>query len=291
MARAVHHLTNADLHSHSTLSDGTLAPAALAARALAGGVELWSLTDHDELSGQQQAREAALALGMDYLCGVEISVSFGGQTVHVLGLGVDPDDGPLNAGLAATRDGRSERARRMAEGLARAGIHGAYEGALRHAGNPELIARTHFGRWLVEQGHCADNWEVFRRYLVEGKPGYVAHRWARLAEALRWIHGAGGLAVIAHPARYRFTPTEEFALLGEFKTLGGQGLEVTVGAHSESERIAYADLALEFGLLASRGSDFHDPVESRTALGALPDLPGRLTPVWMALQHRIHRAR
>lgn len=285
-----HHLTNADLHSHSTVSDGTLAPGALAARAKAAGVELWALTDHDELGGQHAAREAALALGMDYLCGVEVSVSFAGQTVHVLGLGVDPDDSALNAGLAFTRGGRGERARRMAEDLARVGIRGAYEGALRYAGNPDLISRTHFGRWLVEQGHCADTYEVFRRYLVEGRPGYVPHRWAKLSEALAWIQGAGGLAVIAHPARYRFTPTEEFALFDEFKALGGRGVEVTVGAHSEPERIVYANLAEEFGLLASRGSDFHDPVESRTGLGALPDLPGRLTPVWMALQDRIHRA-
>ncbi len=287
----LHHLTNADLHSHSTVSDGTLAPAALAERARSGGVELWALTDHDELGGQHAARDAALALGMDYLCGVEISVSFAGQTVHVVGLGVDPDDIDLNAGLALTRGGRGVRAQRMAEGLAAVGIRGAYEGALQYAGNPDLVSRTHFGRWLVEQGHCADNHEVFRRFLVEGKPGFVPHRWAKLSEALRWIHGAGGLAVVAHPARYHFTPTEEFALFDEFKALGGRGVEVTVGAHSEPERLAYADLALEFGLLASRGSDFHAPGESRTELGSLPDLPGRLTPVWTALQHRIHHAR
>ncbi len=284
----LHHLTNADLHCHSTVSDGTLAPAAVAERARAAGVELFALTDHDELGGQHAARAAALDLGMAYLCGVEISVSFAGQSVHVVGLGVDPDDANLRAGLARTRGGRGERARRMAEDLARAGIPGAYEGALQYAGNPELISRTHFGRWLVERGVCADTHEVFRRFLVEGKPGFVPHRWATLTEALGWIHGAGGIAVVAHPARYRFTPTEEFALFDAFRTLGGRGVEVVVGAHSDPERIVYADLAQEFGLLASRGSDFHDPQESRTDLGALPDLPGRLSPVWMALQHRVH---
>ncbi|RVT51049.1 3',5'-nucleoside bisphosphate phosphatase [Rubrivivax albus] len=287
---ALHHLTNADLHSHSTVSDGTLSPAALAARAHAAGVELWALTDHDELGGQHAARDAALSLGMAYLCGVEISVSFAGQSVHVVGLGVDPDDADLLAGLRRTRGGRGERARRMAEDLARVGIPGAYEGALQYAGNPELISRTHFGRWLVERGVCADTHEVFRRFLVEGKPGFVPHRWATLTEAVGWIHGAGGIAVIAHPARYRFTPTEEFALFDAFRSLGGRGVEVMVGAHSEPERVTYAGVAQEFGLLASRGSDFHDPMESRTDLGALPDLPGRLDPVWLALRHRVHAA-
>ncbi len=286
----LHHLTNADLHSHSTVSDGTQAPAAVAARAHAAGVELWALTDHDELGGQAAAREAALDLGLAWLSGVEISVSFAGQTVHVIGLGVDTQHPALCDGLARVRGGRGERARRMADELARVGLPGAYEGALQHAGNPDLISRTHFGRWLVERGVCADTHEVFRRFLVEGKPGYVPHRWATLTEALGWIHGAGGLAVIAHPARYRFTPTEEFALFDAFRTLGGGAVEVMVGAHSEPERVVYAGMAQEFGLLASRGSDFHDPVESRTDLGALPDLPGRLNPVWLALGHRIQLA-
>lgn len=288
---SLHHLVNADLHCHSTVSDGTLAPAALAERAHAAGVQLWALTDHDEVSGQHAAREAALALGMDYLSGCEISVSFAGQTVHIVGLGFDPDDTALRDGLAATRGGRGARARAMADGLAQVGIPGAYEGALQYVGNPELISRTHFGRFLVERGICADTYEVFRRFLTEGKPGYVPHRWARLGDAVRWITQAGGVAVIAHPARYAFTPTEEYALFTEFIAHGGQGVEVMTGSHSAPERITYADMAAEFGLLASRGSDFHAPGESRTELGSLPDLPGRLTPVWSALHHRVHRAR
>jgi predicted metal-dependent phosphoesterase TrpH len=284
------HLTNADLHSHSSVSDGTLSPEDLAARAHANGVELWALTDHDETGGQQRARDAALALGMSYLTGTEISVSFAGETVHIIGLGFDADDPALLAGLAQTRGGRLERARRMAEGLAAAGIPGAFEGALRYVGNPDLISRTHFGRFLVEAGVCNDTYEVFRRFLTEGKPGYVPHRWAGLGDAVRWITGAGGVAVIAHPARYRFTPTEEYALFTEFIAHGGQGVEVITGSHSTPEQQRYAETALEFDLLASRGSDFHSPAESRTDLGALPDLPGRLTPVWEALQHRVLRA-
>jgi predicted metal-dependent phosphoesterase TrpH len=283
------HLLNADLHSHSTVSDGTLSPEAVARRAHEGGVELWALTDHDEVSGQARAREAALDLGMAWVGGVEISVSFAGETVHVVGLGIDPTNEPLRAGLAATRAGRRQRAQQMAAGLAQVGIAGAFEGAVRLAGNPDLISRTHFARYLVEQGVCAHTHEVFRHYLTEGKPGFVPTQWARLADAVAWIRGAGGTAVIAHPGRYKFTANEEYALFTEFIAHGGRGVEVVTGSHSAAEQVRFAETALEFDLLASRGSDFHSPDESRTALGALPDLPGRLKPVWQALAPRIER--
>jgi predicted metal-dependent phosphoesterase TrpH len=280
---------NADLHSHSAVSDGTLAPEVLAARAHANGVELWALTDHDELGGQARAIEAALALGLPCLSGTEVSVSFAGTTVHIVGLGIDIEDAALQAGLAATRGGRRQRAQDMADSLARAGIRGAFEGALQYVSNPELISRTHFARHLVETRVCRDTYEVFRKYLVEGKPGYVAHRWAALGDAVRWITGAGGIAVIAHPGRYKFTPTEEYALFSEFQAHGGRGVEVVTGSHGTADYVKYADMADEFDLLASRGSDFHSPEESHTDLGRLPDLPGRLSPVWEALAHRILR--
>lgn len=283
-------LLNADLHCHSVVSDGTLEPEALAARAKANGVELWSLTDHDEVGGQQRARDAARRLGLDYLSGTEISVSFAGVTVHIVGLGFDAGDAALRDGLAATRGGRGERALEMSGELAKVGIKGAFEGALKYAGNPELISRTHFARYLVEIGTCSDTNEVFRHFLAEGKPGFVPHRWASLGNAVRWIVDAGGLAVIAHPGRYKFTPTEEYALFTEFHAHGGRGVEVVTGSHGTAEYRKYADMALEFGLLASRGSDFHSPLESHTDLGTLPDLPGQLTPVWTALQHRVERA-
>jgi len=278
---------NADLHCHSAVSDGTLEPEEVARRAKANGVELWALTDHDEIGGQQRARDTALALGMSYLTGTEISVSFIGITVHIVGLGFDADDEALKAGLAATRGGRRERALEMADGLAKVGIKGSFEGALQYVGNPELISRTHFARHLVETGVCADTSEVFRKYLTEGKPGFVPHRWATLSDALAWIQGAGGIAVIAHPARYRFTATEEHALFTEFIGHGGRGVEVVTGSHSAADAVRYTDVALEYGLLASRGSDFHGPGESHTDLGQLPELPGRLSPVWDALQDRI----
>jgi predicted metal-dependent phosphoesterase TrpH len=279
--------TNADLHCHSCVSDGTLQPEALAARAKANGVELWALTDHDEIGGQQRARQAACSLGLPYLTGTEISVSFAGTTVHIVGLGFDADNEALVHGLQSTRGGRDARAREMAAGLAAAGIHGTFEGALRYAGNPELIARTHFARYLVEAGVCNSTNDVFRKFLVEGKPGFVPHRWAALGDAVRWITEAGGVAVIAHPGRYKLSVNEEFALFTEFKAHGGRGVEVVTGSHNSADFIKYADMAIEFDLLASRGSDFHSPQESRVDLGTLPVLPARLSPVWEALGHRV----
>ena len=281
---------NADLHCHSVVSDGTLTPEELAARAKANGVELWSLTDHDEIGGQHRAAAAARSQGMAYLTGTEISVTFAGNTVHIVGLGFDPDNTALAQGLAATRAGRGERAQEMAAQLAQVGIHGAYEGALKFVGNPELISRTHFARFLVETQVCRDTNEVFRKYLTEGKPGYVPHRWATLGDAVRWITEAGGLAVIAHAARYKFTANEEYALFSEFKAHGGAGVEVVTGSHTAAEYVTYAAMAEEFGLAASRGSDFHSPDESHTDLGTLPYLPGHLTPIWETLADRVRPA-
>ena len=280
-------ILNADLHCHSVVSDGTLTPEALAERAASNGVELWALTDHDEIGGQARAAAAAKAVGMRYITGVEISVTFLGKTVHIVGLGIDTDNADLREGLEQTRGGRRLRAQDMADGLAKVGIKGAFEGALQYVGNPDLISRTHFARHLVETGVCKETNEVFRKYLTEGKPGYVEHRWATLKDAVGWITGAGGMAVVAHPARYKFTANEEFALFTEFKGYGGRGVEVVTGSHSAAEYVTYAATAQEFGLAASRGSDFHSPLESHTELGTLPYLPGGLTPVWELLAARI----
>jgi len=280
-------ILNADLHCHSVVSDGTLQPEDLAARAKSHGVELWSLTDHDEIGGQTRALAAARAQGMKYLTGTEISVTFAGQTVHIVGLGFDADNAALIDGLHRTRGGRRERAMEMSDGLEKVGIKGAYEGALKFVGNPELISRTHFARFLVESGVCKETNEVFRKYLTDGKPGFVPHRWASLKDAVQWITQAGGAAVIAHPARYKFTPNEEYALFSEFKAHGGVGVEVVTGSHSAAEYVTYGETAKEFGLAASRGSDFHSPDESHAELGTLPYLPGNLTPVWELIASRI----
>jgi predicted metal-dependent phosphoesterase TrpH len=280
-------ILNADLHCHSVVSDGTLTPEVLAERAKANGVELWALTDHDEIGGQHRAAAAARAQDLKYLTGTEISVTFANETVHIVGLGFDPDSAELLQGLRNTRGGREQRAMEMSASLAKAGIAGAFEGALKFVGNPELISRTHFARFLVESGVCRETSEVFRKYLTEGKPGYVPHRWATLQNAVTWITQAHGIAVIAHPGRYNFTANEEYALFTEFKAHGGRGVEVVTGSHTKQEYVKYAETAMEFGLAASRGSDFHSPDESHTDLGSLPFLADELTPVWELLADRI----
>jgi predicted metal-dependent phosphoesterase TrpH len=274
---------NADLHCHSVHSDGTLTPRALVERARDRGVGLWALTDHDEVGGLDEALAAARAIGLACVPGVEVSVSHGEVTLHVVGLGIDHRHPVLVEGLARTRGGREQRARDMAAALERVGVRGAFEGAMRYAGNPRLVSRTHFARYLVEAGYCRDTREVFRRYLVEGKPGYVPHRWASLAEAVHWIRAAGGVAVLAHPGRYPLGGQAQRALLAEFKALGGTAVEVVTSAHDDAETRRYAGLCRQFGLLASRGSDFHGPHESACDLGALPPLPTGITPVWTAL--------
>lgn len=275
---------NADLHCHSTVSDGLLAPADLVRRAHGNGVELLALTDHDELGGLAEARATADEVGLRFVDGVEISISWGDdQTVHIVGLAVDPADAALSAGLQQIRSGRDARAGRMAAELDKVGIHGAYAGALRHAGNPALVSRSHFARYIVEQGHAKDVKSVFDYWLAKGKPGYVEHAWATLEDALRWIVGAGGIAVIAHPGRYRLSRAERHELFGVFKDLGGRGIEVLSGSHKDDEVREFSRIAREFGFLASRASDFHGPGESWIDLGKMPDLPEGLTPVWTQL--------
>lgn len=275
---------NADLHCHSTVSDGLLAPAELVRRAHGNGVELLALTDHDEIGGLDEAAAAARQVGLRFVNGVEISVSWGDdQTVHIVGLGFDRDFAPLVEGLARVRGGRDSRAHRIAAELDKVGIHGAYEGALKYVGNPALISRSHFARYIVELGHAKEVKGVFDWWLAKGKPGYVAHPWAGLEDALNWIAGAGGIAVVAHPGRYRLSRAEMEQLFDTFKDLGGVGIEVLSGSHNEDQVRDYAHMARRYGFLASRGSDFHGPGESWVDLGRLPDLPGDLTPVWTKL--------
>ena len=275
---------NADLHCHSTVSDGLLSPAEVMRRAKSNGVELMALTDHDELGGLAEARATADEIGLRFVDGVEISISWGDdQTVHIVALGIDPANAELIAGLHQVRSGRDARAGRMAAELDKVGIHGAYEGALRHAGNPALVSRSHFARYIVEQGHAKDVKSVFDHWLAKGKPGYVGHAWTTLEDALRWIDGAGGIAVIAHPGRYRLSKAELRLLFAAFKDQGGRGIEILSGSHKDEEVREFSRIAREFGFLASRGSDFHGPGESWIDLGKMPDLPEDLTPVWSQL--------
>jgi hypothetical protein len=273
-------MLKADLHCHSTVSDGVLPPAEVAAAARAAGVELWALTDHDEVGGIAAARTAAASLQLPFVAGVEISVTYANETVHIVGLRIDETDAALVEGLAGTRSGRDLRGREIAAQLAAAGIPDAYEGALKYVGNPDLMSRTHFARYLVEIGAGNHPGDVFKKYLVEGKPGYVPHRWATLEQAVGWILGAGGVAVIAHPGRYKFSQLAEGALFDEFKQLGGTAIEVVTGSHTPDQYAKYAELANRYGFLASRGTDFHAPGEARVDFAQLPLLPAHVTPVW-----------
>ncbi len=269
-----------DLHSHSTCSDGLLSPAELVERAVLRGVDMLALTDHDELAGLAPARAAALQWGLRLIDGVEISVQWEGTTLHIVGLNVDADHAPLVDGLAAIRAGREQRAQRMADSLNAAGITGSLEGARRYAKNPELLSRSHFARYLVAAGHARDTNAVFRNYLTPGKPGYVPHQWAALTDALGWIAGSGGLAVLAHPGRYPLNQQQAEKLLAEFAALGGAAVEVVTGSHTPDEFVIWARYAKRFGLRASAGSDFHGPGEGYRDVGNVPVLPAGCDPVW-----------
>jgi predicted metal-dependent phosphoesterase TrpH len=269
-----------DLHSHSTCSDGLLGPAELVERAVQRGVDVLALTDHDEIKGVAAAREAAEHWGIRLVNGVEISVLWDDVTLHIVGLNIDTGYLPLADGLAAIRSGREMRAQRMAESLAAVGIHGALEGARRYAKNPELVSRSHFARYLVEAGHARDTNAVFRHFLTPGKPGYVPHQWAALADALQWIRGSGGVAVLAHPGRYDLREAKCERLLGEFVDRGGAAVEVVTGSHAPAEFVTWARHARNFGLLASAGSDFHGPGEGYRDIGNVPALPSGCDPVW-----------
>lgn len=273
-------MPNYDLHCHSTASDGLLAPATLVERAAGNGVDVLALTDHDEISGLAEARSRAAELELRFIDGVEVSVSWSGVTIHIVGLNIDPDNAQLQQGLQAIRQGRTERAKKMAQDLARAGIPGSLEGAYAYVDNPNLIGRTHFARFLVEKRYVSDVKSAFQHYLVSGKPGYVPHQWATLDDGLACIKAGGGVAVLAHPGRYKLTRTEMCKFLGEFKDGGGTGIEVVTGSHTAEQFLQYGILAQEFGLLASRGSDFHGPGESRVDLGQLPNVAADLKPVW-----------
>ena len=273
-------MPNYDLHCHSTASDGLLAPAELVRRAAKNGVEILALTDHDELCGLAEARAQAATLGLRFIDGVEVSITWGGITIHVVGLNIDPGNQQLQQGLHVIRQGRAERAKKMAQDLTRVGIPGSLEGAYAYVENPNLIGRTHFARFLVEKRYVSDVKSAFQHYLVSGKPGYVPHQWATLEEALAYIKAGGGIPVVAHPGRYKLTRTEMRKFLGEFRDGGGAGIEVITSSHTPEQFLEYAILAKEFGFLASRGSDFHGPGESRVDLGKLPDLATDLKPIW-----------
>jgi len=282
-------LNNFDLHNHSIASDGLLTSSALIALAVNNGCDALALTDHDTTAGLVEAQKAADALNLRFIPGVEISVSWTpnadakSTTLHIVGLGFDAENPVLAAGLNGIREGRTARAKLMGDDFARIGMHGMFEAAYEFAENKSMIGRTHFARALVARGEVNGVGKAFNRYLTPGRPGFVAHHWASLGDALAWIMAAGGVAVMAHPGRYKLQKAEMTQLLGEFKDLGGRSIEVMTGSHSPPQFREYALRAKEFGFLASRGADYHGPGESHYEPGQVPLLPDDLTPVWSVL--------
>ena len=276
-------MTQYDLHTHSTASDGSLTPTQLVARASEQGVTHLALTDHDGTEGLDEASTAAQQYGITLIPGVEVSVSWHGATVHIVGLQLDQQNQALQSGLGALRDYRRERARKIADKLEKAGIPGALEGAAQYA-SETMLGRVHFARFLVEKGHAKDMKDVFNRFLVKNKPGYVSGDWATLEQAVTWIREAGGQAVIAHPARYKMTNSKRRRLVAEFKSLGGEAIEVSSGNQHPEEVRVMAKLAEEFELLASCGSDFHSPDNNWIELGKMTTMPPFVTPVWTQWQ-------
>lgn len=278
-------LDNFDLHNHSTSSDGLLSPTQLIELAARTGVDAIALTDHDTTDGLDEAATAAQRLGVVLVSGVEISVSWGDTTLHVVGLQVDAAAKPLADGLRSIRDGRLGRAERIAAALEGRGISGTFEGAYALAENKSMLSRVHFARHLVETGKVKDTQAAFDKYLAKGKPAYVPHRWAGLADAVGWIRAAGGVAVLAHPGRYALKPMFREEMLRDFHAAGGEAIEVVTGSHRPEEYAMWQRVALEHGFLASRGADYHGPGESPVEPGRLPALHASLTPVWSKWAH------
>ncbi len=278
-------MDNFDLHNHSTASDGLLTPSQLMELGARLGVDALALTDHDTIDGLEEAAAAARRLGIGFVTGVEISVTWGETTLHVVGLGIDPDSAELRQGLQAVRDGRYGRARLMASKLDALGIDGTLEAALALAGSENRLSRTHFARHLAERGAVRDTQAAFDKYLAKGKPAYVAHQWATLEDAVGWIRAAGGIPVLAHPGRYGLKPLARATLLETFKSLGGEAIEVVTGSHRPEEYATWRRVAEEYGFMASRGADYHGPGESPVEPGRLPPLPATLTPVWTRWAH------
>ena len=268
-----------DLHTHSTASDGAYAPAELVRQAHAAGVTHLALTDHDCTAGLAEALAEASACGLALIPAVEISTTWHGKSVHVVGLNVAADCPALQAGLARLQTIRRTRAEEMGRRLAKAGIEGGFEAVQAMVG-AGMVTRTHFAQFLVGLGLAGSVREVFERYLVQGKPGYVPTEWAGLEEAVGWIKSAGGVAVVAHPQRYKLTGSWLSRLLREFKEAGGEALEVVAGSANLGDIQSSATAARRHGLLASVGSDFHSPENIWLKLGRLPALPQDLTPVW-----------
>jgi 3',5'-nucleoside bisphosphate phosphatase len=282
-------MPSADLHVHTTASDGAWSATEVVTVAAQRGVTLLAITDHDSIDANDEAKRMGEKLGVTMVSGVELSAQWNGVSIHVVGLNIGAKDLGLTHALAQVRTMRETRAIAIGQALQAHGIADAYAGALKLASAPDRVSRTHFGRYLVEIGHCSHMGEVFSRYMKPGKPGYVPTEWMSLETAVKTIHDAGGDAVLAHPARYDLQwHGGATQLLRAFKGAGGDALEVLCPSHTPSDWSVYAAHCRSFGFKASLGSDFHSPKESRIAIGDLPRLPGGLTPVWSNWDQQHH---
>ncbi|MFA5920903.1 MAG: PHP domain-containing protein [Methylococcaceae bacterium] len=271
-----------DLHCHSTASDGALSPTELVQRAYQQGVTSLALTDHDTTTGLPEARLCAAATGIKLIAGIELSTNWQNKCFHIIGLGIDPDYEPLAQATHSLQSIRLERAEKIALKLEKKHIPGALE-AVKKAAGDGMITRTHFADFLLSQNHVSTQQEAFDRYLAKGKPAYVSTSWAELDLAVSWITGSGGVAVLAHPLRYKLTANWMKRLLTVFKDAGGQGIEVITARNNADEIRLVANYAARYELAGSVGSDFHSAVNQWVELGRLAPLPRNIKPVWELL--------
>lgn len=273
-----------DLHCHSTASDGSLSPEHLVARAAEQGVTHLALTDHDTLEGIPEAREAARNHGITLVNGIELSCVWRKNTIHIVGLDMDIDDPEFRERVAGQHQNRWRRAAAIAEKLCRHVQHCPDDilALARAAAGDDVPGRPHFARALVDAGAVKDSGQAFQKYLGSGKPGDVKAYWPELEEVVQWITESGGIAVVAHPRKYKITATKLRQLVDDFMAAGGQGLEVVTSGQSSGDLGFLAELCRRKNMLASRGSDFHFPGASWCELGRIPLLPEGLTPVWQS---------
>ena len=268
-----------DLHCHSTASDGVLSPEDLLDRAAAKGVTHLALTDHDTVAGFTAAASSAAKNNISLIAGTELSCVWRGHTIHVVGLDFDPDNPEFQSALERQNGNRWSRARAIADKLVKTGVSNLLDKATAKAGG-DVPGRPHFARALVEEGVVKDSAQAFKRYLGQGKPGDVKAYWPELEEVIQWILGAGGVAVLAHPRKYKLTATRLRALVSDFKCAGGKAMEVSISGQSSGDLGFLAELCRREMLLASQGSDFHFPGAPWCELGRIAKMPDGIEPVW-----------
>jgi len=268
-----------DLHTHTTESDGKFTPDELITQAEIAGIDVLAITDHDTISGLAKAYQAVLNKNISLISGVELSVSWCNRSFHIVGLNINPENNLLVDSLAEHKQQRESRAIKIGEQLDKCGIPNAYDGAKQLASD-EAITRNHFARFLVNNGHAKNINDVFKKYMVKNKPGYVKTHWINMEDGIDLLNQSGGTAVLAHPLRYKLTGTWIRKLLTAFKQAGGLGIEIVTGNSTQNEVLLAADYARHFELSGSVGSDFHGHENNGIHLGKLNKLPKDIVPVW-----------